>query len=227
MVSGVGHGVDTQSQQVRQRRTDDPEGQPEHQRHNADKAGQGGVLAGQDLIHSHAALVLAAFTGAHHGLVAQALDKSKAHVSQGSLAVQAGLVFQLGDGIVQLQSSFDQLITLHQLGGGKPQWQTGVLGVVLNQVGHGVDAAVYRAVLAIGGIAEIDAAGDLAVAGHMQGMLHQLVDALVLGGRDGHHRHTQQFLQFVDHDGAAIGAHFVHHIQRQHHRNLQFHQLHG
>ena len=65
--------------------------------------------------------MLAAFTGAHHGLVAQALDKSKAHVSQGSLAVQAGLVFQLGDGMaqqfglvfVQLQSSFDQLITLH------------------------------------------------------------------------------------------------------------------
>ena len=29
-------------------RADDAEGQPEHQRHNADKAGQGGVLAGQD-----------------------------------------------------------------------------------------------------------------------------------------------------------------------------------
>ena len=99
--------------------------------------------------------------------------------------------------------------------------------MVLDQVGRGVDAAVYRAVLAIGGIAEIDAAGDLAVAGHMQGMLHQLVDSLVLGGRDGHHRHTQQFFQFVDHDGAAIGAHFVHHIQCQHHRNPQLHQLHG
>ena len=164
--------------------------------------------------------MLAAFTGAHHGLVAQALDKSKAHVSQGSLAVQAGLVFQLGDGMaqqfglvfVQLQSSFDQLITLHQLGGGKPQRQTGALGVVLDQVGRGVDAAVYRAVLAIGGIAEIDAAGDLAVAGHMQGMLHQLVDALALRGGNRHDRNAEHGLHLVDADGAAVFAHLVHHV---------------
>ena len=150
-------------------------------------------------------------------------------------AVQPGLAFQLSNGMpqqfrlvfVQLQGLLDQPVALHQFGGGKPQRQPGTLGMVLNQMGDGVDAAVHGAVFAVGSITKINAARRFAVAGHMQSMLDQLVDALVFGGGDGHHRYTQQFFQLVDHDGASVGAHFIHHVQRQHHRNAQLHQLHG
>ena len=71
---------------------------------------------------------------------------------------------------------------------------------------------MHRAALAVASIAKVDAAGRLAVAGYMQGMFDQLVDTLVFGGRDGHDRNAEQFLQLVDHDRAAVGADFVHHI---------------
>ena len=63
VVGQVGERVNAQCQQVGQARADDTERQPEYQRHNADKAGQGGVFAGQDAVNGHTALVLAAFAG--------------------------------------------------------------------------------------------------------------------------------------------------------------------
>ena len=227
--------VNAEGQQVRKRRADDPEGQPEHQRHNADKAGQGGVFAGQHAVDGNAALMLAAFAGAHHGFFAQSLNKAKAHIRQRCLAVQPGVAFQFGDRMpqhigfvfVKIQRPFDQRIALHQLGGGKAGGQPGTHGVVFDQVVDGVDAAVYRTVAPVGGIAKVDAPGAFAVAGNVQRVFDQLVNALVFGGRNRHHRHAQQILQLVDHHGAAVGAHLVHHIQRQHHRDAQLHQLHG
>ena len=140
------------------------------------------------------------------------------------MAQQLLLVF------VQRQRLQNQPVALHQLGGAEPQRQPRPLGVVLEEMGHRMDAPVYRtALVAVGfpGVAEINAAGGLPVAGHMQRMVDQFADALVFGRRDGHHRDAQQLLQLVHHDGAAVGAHLVHHVQRQHHGNLQFHQLHG
>ena len=75
VVGQIGERVNAQCQQVGQACADDTERQPEYQRHNADKAGQGGVFAGQDAVNGHTALVLAAFAGAHNGFVAEAFNK--------------------------------------------------------------------------------------------------------------------------------------------------------
>ena len=171
----------------------------------------------------------------HHGFFAQALNKVKAHIRQRSLPVQPGFAFQLGNGVAQkiplvfvkLQRLFDQDIALYQFGGRKANGQPGALGMVFDQVGHRMDAAMHRALLAVGGIAEINAARAFPVAGNVQRMIYQLVNALVFGGGNGHHGHTQQFLQLVYHHGTAVGAHFVHHVEGQHHGNAQLHQLHG
>ena len=88
VVGQVGERADAQCQQVGQACADDTERQPEYQRHNADKAGQGGVFAGQDAVNGHTALVLAAFAGAHNGFVAEAFNKVEPHIRQRCLAVQ-------------------------------------------------------------------------------------------------------------------------------------------
>ena len=226
--------VDAEGQQVGQPGADDAEGQPEHQRHDADKAGQRGVFAGQDLVDRYAALMLAALTGAHNGLITKAFNKIEPHIGQRGLAVKAGLALQFGDRVgkqlglvfVKVQRFFNQRVTLDQLGGCKADGQPGAGGMVLDQMVDGMDAAMHRAALAVPRIAEVDAAGGLAVAGYMQHMLHQLVNALVFRGGDRYDRHAQQLLQRVDHDGAAVGADLVHHVQRQHQRDVQLHQLH-
>ena len=79
----------------------------------------------------------------------------------------------------------------------------------------------------IQGIAEVLTAGALLVAGHMDGMIHQLADALALQSGDWHHRDPQPLFQFVDQHGTAVLPDFIHHVQSQNHRNVQLHQLHG
>src|SRR5699024_7675196 len=102
-------------------------------------------------------------------------------------------------------------------------------GMVLDQVDDGVDAAVHCApgIVGITGVAEIDAAGGFPMAGYVNGVLDELVNALVSGSRDGNHRDAQQFLQLVDHDSAAVGTDFVHHVEGKHHGDAQLHQLDG
>ena len=91
-VGQAGERIDAQRQQVGQPRPDDPEGQPEHQPHDADEAGQGGVFAGEDLVNSHAPLVLPALAGAHHGALTELFNKGKAHIGQRGLPVQPGFL---------------------------------------------------------------------------------------------------------------------------------------
>ena len=60
----------------------------------------------------------------------------------------------------------------------------------------------------------------------MKGMVYQLIHALILGGRDGNDRDAQHGLHLVDAHRAAVAAHLVHHVQRQHHGGVQLHELH-
>ena len=60
-----------------------------------------------------------------------------------------------------------------------------------------------------------------------QGGAQQIAQAPARRGDGSHHRHAQQFREFgrVNHDPLAGGL--IHHIQAQHHRALQAHQLQG
>ena len=85
---------------------------------------------------------------------------------------------------------------------------------------------MYRAAV-ISLIAEIHPPGFLTIVRHMDCMTHQLVHALVFCRRDGHYRNAQISFHLVDMYGTAVTPHLVHHIERQHHGDPQFHQLHG
>ena len=128
--------------------------------------------------------------------------------------------------LIQLQGFLNALVALHQLGGGKPHRNARRLSVVLDQVDDAVDAAVHRAAVVVL-TAEIHAAGPLLILCHMKGMVYQLIHALILGGGNGNDRDAQHGLHLVDAHRAAVAAHLVHHVQRQHHGGVQLHELHG
>ena len=98
--------------------------------------------------------------------------------------------------------------------------------MIFDQVDDAVDAAVHRAAVVILA-AKIHPPGALLILCHMDGVVHQLVHALVLGSRDGNDRDAQQRLHLVDAHRAAVAPDLVHHVQRQHHGGVQLHQLHG
>ena len=93
-----------------------------------------------------------------------------------------------------------------------------------------MDAPVHRAYGVTGIIAfqaKVKALGLLLRPGNKQGVINELVNALVPGGGDGNDGDAQNVLQLIDAHGAAVGADLVHHVEGQHHGNLQLHQLHG
>ena len=118
------------------------------------------------------------------------------------------------------------MVALHHLGGGKAQRNACCHGVVFYQVHDAVQAAVHGSAVVVL-VAKILPQGPLLVFCHVQGMLHQLVDAFVLGGRDGQHGNAQYALHLVHTHRAPVVAHLVHHVQGQHHGGVQLHQLHG
>ena len=61
----------------------------------------------------------------------------------------------------------------------------------------------------------------------MDGVLHQLVHALVLGRRDGDDGDAQHLLHGVYVDKALVPDHLVHHVQGQNHGHVHLQQLHG
>ena len=61
----------------------------------------------------------------------------------------------------------------------------------------------------------------------MDGVVDELVDALVFRGGDWHDGHAELFLEGVDVDGAAVGVDFVHHIEGDDHGDAELEELHG
>ena len=55
----------------------------------------------------------------------------------------------------------------------------------------------------------------------------QFINSFVFGGRDRHYRDAKHLFHLIDDNGTTIFTNFIHHIQSQHHRNIQFHELHG
>ena len=161
------------------------------------------------------------------------MDEVEPHIRDGGGAVQTPLLLHLDDDVldhlffvlVQLQGFLNAVVALHQLGGGKPHRDARRLGVILDEVDDAVDAAVNRTAVVILA-AEVHPARTLLILCHMDGVIHQLIHALVLCGGNGDHRDAQHRFHLVDVDGAAVAAHLIHHIQCQHHGGVQLHQLH-
>ena len=237
-VNEIGNPAHAQLHQVRQGAADDGKGHHEHQGHEPQKTGQGGVFSGEHPVNGHAALVLPALMGPDHGFSAQGFQEPEAHICHGGLPVQAGVLLhngnQLGKGLLLLTAEghlfLYQGVLLHQLGGGEPHRHSHAPDVRFQQHGGRMDAPVHRAYGVTGIIAfqaKVKALGLLLRPGNKQGVINELVNALVPGGGDGNDGDAQNVLQLIDAHGAAVGADLVHHVEGQHHGNLQLHQLHG
>ena len=81
-------------------------------------------------------------------------------------------------------------------------------------------------VLAVGKT-EVGAAWQRLVETDVHDMLDELPYSLVLACSDRHDRHSERAFQRIDVDRPPVLAHFVHHVQRNHHRLVQLHQLGG
>ena len=230
----VGQRIDAALQQILQEGADQGEGQEKDQAHDADKGGNGGKFAGENPVDPLAALMLRAFAGLGDALAAYALDIGVAHIRDGGAPIQTALVFHLQNDmveqlhlvLVQLELLADVAVALHQLAGGEAQGKTLGSGVVLDQVAHRVQRAMHGAAVVVCA-AVVLTHGPLLVFCHVDGVGDQLVDALVVRRGDRDHRDAQQVLHGVHVHAAAVAGHFVHHVQRDHHRDVHLQELHG
>ena len=126
---------------------------------------------------------------------------------------------------IQVKRLGYQLIALDQLGRRKAHRDVRRHGMVLDQVSNTVDAAMQRTTVRTVGRAKVQATRALAEPRHVQGVVHQLADALVAGSANGDNGHAQQALEQVDVYGAAVGGHLVHHVERDDHRTVKLHEL--
>ena len=126
---------------------------------------------------------------------------------------------------IQVKRLGYQLIALDQLGRRKAHRDVRRHGMVLDQVGNAVDAAMQRTAVRTVGRAKVQATRALAEPRHVQGVVHQLADTLVAGSANGDNGHAQQALEQVDVHGAAVGGHLVHHVERDDHGAVELHKL--
>ena len=235
LIGAGGHPVNAGAEQVAQKGAHAAEGQPEHQTHDAQKHRYCKILARQHLIKGHAAGVLLTLVRLDHRIFAQVADEIVPGVAQGALPVGSGLFFQLHQGVLQqllfvfrkVQAFQNGAVPLHQLGRRKAHGNSRPFGVVVDLVHNGVNASVHRVAAVVVAVlpAEIRAGRLFLIMGHVQRMADQFINALVFCRTDGNDRNAQLRLQRVDHHGAAVGPHLIHHIQGQHHGNAQFQQL--
>ena len=172
--------------------------------------------------------------GLYNCRVADLLNKGISHVRDGCGAVQPSLFFHLKDQVlaglllvlIEPQRVDHSLISLDHLRRRKSHRNVNCGAVVLDQVHDRVNTAVHGSAVVFRS-AEILPSGFLLIAGHMDGVVDQLVNALVGGRRDRDDRDAHHLFHLVDSDTAPVAAHLVHHVDRQDHGNADLHQLHG
>ena len=132
-----------------------------------------------------------------------------------------GLLFVLR----KAQAVHQRIVALDNLRGGESCRNACGCRVVVDQVNDAVDGPVHGpAVFVLA--AEVVAGGRLLIFRHMQRVVHQFLDALSFRGGDRNDGDAEQSFHPVDVDGSAVAPHLVHHVERQHHGNVEFHQLH-
>ena len=228
-VHDAGQRVDAELQQVGQPLADDVEREIKREEHHDEERRQGGILAREDAVDLHGARVLFALVALDHGGRHDALDERVAHVRKGRVAVEPGLVFHLHDAVLeQLQLVFieferrgEVVPAFDELGRAETRRHADAVGVVGDQVHDRVDAAVHGRIVR----AEVRHLRQRPAARNGQRLVYQLGHALPFRRRDRHDGDAQRLAHLLHIDGAAVGVHLVHHVQRQHHRYAQLEQL--
>ena len=224
-------GVDAECKQIGQRRADHAEGQPEHEEHHAEKDRDRGIFAGQHPVDRHTAAVFPALMRFDHRCGDDPFNEGIPHIGKRGVAIQSALVLHLDDTVlkklpfvvIQLQTVGDFRIPLYELAGTEARRQSRSLGMVVDEMYDGVDAAVDSG---IGGT-EVPHLRLLPVLRGRNGFVDQLRHTVSTGRADGNDRDAKHIAHFRDVDRAAVRVDLIHHIECQHHRYAQLQKLQG
>ena len=99
-VNEAGEESDAAGKQILEKCPDHIERQEKYESHDRDEHRNGSVSAGQDAVELLAAQVLLALVRFRDALVADLMDVGKAHVSDGSAAIQPALLLHLEDNVL-------------------------------------------------------------------------------------------------------------------------------
>ena len=228
-VHDAGQRVDAELQQVGQPLADDVEREIKREEHHDEERRQGGIFAREDAVDLHGARVLFALMALDHGRRHDALNERVAHVRKGRVAVEPGLIFHLHDAVleqlplvfIELERCRKVVAALDELGRAEARRHADAVGMVGDQMHDRMDAAVHGRIIR----AEIRHLRQRPAARNGQRLVHEFGHALPFRRRDRHDGDAQCLAHLLHIDSAAVGAHLVHHVQRQHHRHTQLKQL--
>ena len=97
--------------------------------------------------------------------------------------------------------------------------------MVFNQMRNSVNTTVHRTLITSFIITKINLLRQFTISCHINRMLSQLVNTFVFNRGYRNNRHPKQMLHTVNINCAAVELHLIHHIKRNHHRNIQIQQL--
>ena len=140
----------------------------------------------------------------HDGVGASRENIFIAHFCDCRRCIKASLDFHLAADVlhhflfvlVELQGCIYQMVAFEELSGCESYRNLRSLGMVLDKAHHGMDCPVYSSSVFFR-VAEILADWPLIVFCHMQGVVYQLCDALVLKCGNRNHRNGQSLLQNI------------------------------
>ena len=150
LIRQLSQGCDSIFQKALQKCTNDIKSKPEHNSHNANKSRDSCIFSGEEMVHFPASDTLLAFLGLDDGSAAHILNVAKPHLRHSSRAIHTCFYFRLSGNIFQKiflllgkMQLFQQLtVSLHYLTGRKPDGNTCLSGMVLNQVHDGMNSPV-------------------------------------------------------------------------------------
>ena len=221
-------------QKILEEGTDQEEGQKEDQAHNGDENRNPCIFSGQDLIELFAPDMFPALLGFDHAGVADLADEVKTHVRHGGTVVQAPLLLHLQDQVVQrfsliliqIQPLHDQGVSFQEFAGGEADRESGTGTVIFDQMADRMDGPVDGAAVVIRAAEVLSGRGFL-VFGDMDRVPYQFIHAFIPGGGNGDDRDAQHVFHVVDVDRTPVAPDFVHHVEGDHHGDIQLQQLHG
>ena len=120
---------------------------------------------------------------------------------------------------MQLQLPLHRFISLHQLGRGKTHGNLCLFRMILYNMGYGMNGTVNLS------LAEVQIYCLFSIPNLLFHHTDQLIDPLIFACGDRHDRTAQMLTQRMHINAVSTRRHLVHHIQRNHHRLLQLHQL--
>ena len=165
----------------------------------------------------------------HDAFARDLFDEVVRHRRHRRVAVKPGVVFHLDDAVfqkflfvfVKVQTFVEVAARRDKVHRGKSSRNARAFRVVFDKVDCGVQASVHGTVA----FANIFYFGFDLFFGGFDNDVDKFVDALVFRGRYRHDGTAHHIRHFLNIDGAAVSAHFVHHIQRNDHRNIHCHKL--